>query len=71
MTTVKVDFYKEGGKWYTSDEFTLPREYYSTQELEAAIRNRPQGVIVDEMSYTFEAWDDNGAMNKRLVITGK
>lgn len=65
MTTVKVEYYKNTGKWYTSAEFETDTDVWESQELEKEIESR--GTIVSKMSYTYEAESENG-INKRIVI---
>lgn len=63
MTTVKVDYYKSTGKWYTSYEFQTETPAYDTTGIQDEIEEKYRH---SEMSYTMEASDEIGGINKYL-----
>ncbi|MEX0598150.1 MAG: hypothetical protein WD512_16805 [Candidatus Paceibacterota bacterium] len=65
MTTVRIDFFKHTGKWYSSFGFNT---YYPCFETAELIRRAEQDErFIKDMSFIITAVEDK-ASNKRLII---
>lgn len=64
--TIKVHFYKDTGKWYSSDKFVVEDlDMTDPAAIEKEIERRHFGM--SRMAYTFKASNGSGAVNRRLV----
>jgi hypothetical protein len=65
ITKVKVDFFKNTGKYYTSIEFNTDTQVWDTDKLNNEVH--AQVGFIGFMLYTMEATNESGIVcNKRL-----
>lgn len=65
MTTVKIDFYKDTGKWYTSFGFNSSFHCFETDKL--IQRAEKDERFIKNMSFTITAIMGD-SINNRLII---
>lgn len=66
MTRVKVEFFKETGKWYTSFEFYSEFRPYQFDSIKAEVLSKPE--FIKHMNFTIEVDLADGGWNKYLFI---